>query len=100
LGVDVDVGPLFQTPMEAAQQAVEADVHVIGVSSLAAGHLSLIPELRDSLQQLGRKDILIVVGGVIPPQDFDELYEAGAAAIYPPGTVIADAAMELLDKIG
>ena len=100
LGFDVDVGPLFQTPMEAAQQAVEADVHVIGVSSLAAGHLSLIPELRDSLQQLGRKDILIVVGGVIPPQDFDELYEAGAAAIYPPGTVIADAAMELLDKIG
>jgi len=100
LGFDVDVGPLFQTPMEAAQQAVEADVHVIGVSSLAAGHLSLIPELRDSLQELGRKDILIVVGGVIPPQDFDELYEAGAAAIYPPGTVIADAAMELLDKIG
>ncbi|MEC7923760.1 MAG: methylmalonyl-CoA mutase [Actinomycetota bacterium] len=100
LGFDVDVGPLFQTPAEAAQQAVEADVHVLGVSSLAAGHLSLIPELRSALEELGRGDILIVVGGVIPPQDYEELYEAGAAAIYPPGTVIADAAMELLDKIG
>ena len=100
LGFDVDVGPLFQTPTEAAQQAVEADVHVLGVSSLAAGHLSLIPELRSTLEELGRGDILIVVGGVIPPQDYEELYEAGAAAIYPPGTVIADAAMELLDKIG
>ena len=100
LGFDVDVGPLFQTPEEAAQQAIEADVHVLGVSSLAAGHLSLIPELRSALDQLGRGDILIVVGGVIPPQDYEELYEAGAAAIYPPGTVIADAAMELLDKIG
>ena len=100
LGFDVDVGPLFQTPAEAAQQAVEADVHVLGVSSLAAGHLSLIPELRSALKELGRGDILIVVGGVIPPQDYEELYEAGAAAIYPPGTVIANAAMELLDKIG
>ena len=100
LGFDVDVGPLFQTPIEAAQQAVEADVHVLGVSSLAAGHLSLIPELKSALENLGRGDILIVVGGVIPPQDHEELYEAGAAAIYPPGTVIADAAMELLDKIG
>lgn len=100
LGFDVDVGPLFQTPIEAAQQAVEADVHVLGVSSLAAGHLSLIPELKSALEDLGRGDILIVVGGVIPPQDHEELYEAGAAAIYPPGTVIADAAMELLDKIG
>ena len=100
LGFDVDVGPLFQTPQEAAQQAVEADVHVVGVSSLAAGHLSLIPELKSALEELGREDILIVVGGVIPPQDHEELYEAGAAAIYPPGTVIADAALELLDKIG
>ena len=94
------MGPLFQTPQEAAQQAVEADVHVVGVSSLAAGHLSLIPELKSALEELGREDILIVVGGVIPPQDHEELYEAGAAAIYPPGTVIADAALELLDKIG
>ena len=100
LGFDVDVGPLFQTPAEAAQQAVEADVHVLGVSSLAAGHLSLIPELKSALEDLGRGDILIVVGGVIPPQDHEELYEAGAAAIYPPGTVIADAALELLEKIG
>ena len=100
LGFDVDVGPLFQTPAEAAQQAVEADVHVLGVSSLAAGHLSLIPELKSALEDLGRGDILIVVGGVIPPQDHEELYAAGAAAIYPPGTVIADAALELLEKIG
>ncbi len=100
LGFDVDVGPLFQTPAEAAQQAVEADVHVLGVSSLAAGHLSLIPELKSALEDLGRGDILIVVGGVIPPQDHEELYDAGAAAIYPPGTVIADAALELLEKIG
>jgi methylmalonyl-CoA mutase len=80
-------------------QAVEADVHVVGASSLAAGHLTLVPELRQELEKLGRLDIMIVVGGVIPPQDFDELLEAGAAAIFPPGTVIAEAAMELLDKL-
>jgi methylmalonyl-CoA mutase len=100
LGFDVDIGPLFQTPAEAARQAVEADVHVVGVSSLAAGHLMLVPELKSELEALDRGDIMIVVGGVVPPQDFDALYEAGAAAIYPPGTVITDAAAELLDKLG
>jgi methylmalonyl-CoA mutase len=99
LGFDVDVGPLFQTPAEVARQAVEADVHVVGVNSLAAGHLTLVPELRDELAKQGRPDIMIVVGGVIPPQDFDALRAAGAAAIYPPGTVIAEAALELLDKL-
>jgi methylmalonyl-CoA mutase len=99
LGFDVDVGPLFQTPAEVARQAVEADVHVVGVNSLAAGHLTLVPELRDELAKQGRPDIMIVVGGVIPPQDFDALREAGAAAIYPPGTVIAEAALELLEKL-
>jgi len=96
LGFDVDVGPLFQTPAEVARQAVEADVHIVGVNSLAAGHLSLVPALRDELAAAGRPDILIVVGGVIPPQDFDELRAAGAAAIFPPGTVIAEAALDLL----
>jgi methylmalonyl-CoA mutase len=96
LGFDVDVGPLFQTPAEVAQQAVDADVHVVGVNSLAAGHLTLVPQLRDELAALGRPDILIVVGGVIPPQDYDALRAAGAAAIFPPGTVLADAAQDLL----
>ena len=100
LGFDVDIGPLFQTPEEAAKQAVEADVHVVGVSSLAAGHLTLVPELKAHLHALGRDDILIVVGGVVPPQDFQELYDAGATAIYPPGTVISDAAIDLLKSIG
>ncbi len=99
LGFDVDIGPLFQTPAEAARQAVEADVHVVGVSSLAAGHLTLVPQLKSELEALGRGDIVIVVGGVVPPQDFEALYAAGAAAIYPPGTVIADAASELLEKL-
>ena len=99
LGFDVDVGPLFQTPAEVARQAVEADVHIVGVNSLAAGHLTLVPALRDALAELGRPDILIVVGGVIPPQDFDELRAAGAAAIFPPGTVIAEAAVELLQTL-
>jgi methylmalonyl-CoA mutase len=96
LGFDVDVGPLFQTPVEVARQAVEADVHIVGVNSLAAGHLTLVPALRDELAAQGRPDILIVVGGVIPPQDFDELRAAGASAIFPPGTVIAEAALDLL----
>jgi methylmalonyl-CoA mutase len=96
LGFDVDVGALFQTPAEVARQAVEADVHIVGVNSLAAGHLTLVPALRDELAAQGRPDILIVVGGVIPAQDFDELREAGAAAIFPPGTVIATAAQDLL----
>ncbi|MEU4801951.1 methylmalonyl-CoA mutase [Actinosynnema sp. NPDC023587] len=99
LGFDVDVGPLFQTPDEVARQAVEADVHVVGVSSLAAGHLTLVPALRGALAELDRPDIMIVVGGVIPSQDFDALREAGAAAIFPPGTVIADAAGDLLGKL-
>jgi methylmalonyl-CoA mutase len=96
LGFDVDVGPLFQTPGEVARQAVEADVHIVGVNSLAAGHLTLVPELRDELIKQGRPDVLIVVGGVIPPQDYAELRAAGAAAIFPPGTVLADAALELI----
>ena len=100
LGFDVDIGPLFQTPEEAARQAVENDVHVIGASSLAAGHLTLVPALKAELEKLGREDILIVVGGVVPPQDYDALYAAGAKAIFPPGTVISDAAVDLIAKIG
>jgi methylmalonyl-CoA mutase len=99
IGFDVDVGSLFSTPDEVARQAADNDVHVVGVSSLAAGHLTLVPALRDALAEVGRPDIMVVVGGVIPPGDFDELYEAGAAAIFPPGTVIADAAIGLLGKL-
>ena len=100
LGFDVDIGPLFQTPEEAARQAVENDVHIVGVSSLAAGHLTLVPALREALEALGRGDIMVVVGGVIPPQDYAQLYEAGAKAIFGPGTPIADAAIDLLQKLG
>jgi methylmalonyl-CoA mutase len=100
LGFDVDIGPLFQTPEEAARQAVENDVHIVGVSSLAAGHLTLVPALREALEAQGRGDIMIVVGGVIPPQDYPALYEAGAKAIFGPGTSIADAAIDLLKKLG
>jgi len=99
IGFDVDVGPLFSTPGEVARQAVEADVHVVGVSSLAAGHLSLVPALRAELAELDREDIMVVVGGVIPPQDYEELRAAGAAAIFGPGTVIADAAIDLLGQL-
>ncbi|WP_370893844.1 methylmalonyl-CoA mutase [Janibacter sp. GXQ6167] len=99
LGFDVDVGPLFQTPAEVARQAVEADVHVVGVSSLAAGHLTLVPALRRELDALDRSDLMIVVGGVIPSQDFDELRAAGADDIYPPGTVIAEAAIRLIEEL-
>ncbi len=99
LGFDVDIGPLFQTPEEAARQAVENDVHVVGVSSLAAGHLTLVPALKSALAALGREDILIVVGGVIPPQDFDALHAAGAKAIFPPGTVISEAAVGLIEEL-
>ena len=99
LGFDVDIGPLFQTPAEAARQAVENDVHIVGASSLAAGHLTLVPELKAELKKLGREDILIVVGGVIPPQDYDALYAAGAAAIFPPGTIISEAALALLGTL-
>lgn len=99
LGFDVDIGPLFATPDEAARQGVENDVHIIGVSSLAAGHLTLVPELKAALASAGRPDIMIVVGGVIPPQDFEALMQAGASAIFPPGTVIADAAETLLEEL-
>jgi methylmalonyl-CoA mutase len=99
IGFDVDVGSLFSTPGEVARQAADNDVHVVGVSSLAAGHLTLVPALREALAAVGRPDIMIVVGGVIPPGDFEALYAAGATAIYPPGTVIADAAVSLLHKL-
>ncbi|MFF0012048.1 methylmalonyl-CoA mutase [Streptomyces sp. NPDC005374] len=99
LGFDVDVGPLFQTPGEVARQAVEADVHIVGVSSLAAGHLTLVPALREALAEEGREDIMIVVGGVIPPQDVPTLVEMGAAAVFPPGTVIPDAAYDLVERL-
>jgi methylmalonyl-CoA mutase len=99
LGFDVDIGPLFQTPEETARQAVENDVHVVGASSLAAGHLTLVPDLRAALAEHGRDDILVVVGGVVPPADVPRLLEMGAAAVFGPGTVIADAAGELLDKL-
>ena len=99
LGFDVDIGPLFQTPEETARAAVENDVHIIGVSSLAAGHLTLVPALRKALADAGRPDILVVVGGVIPPDDYDALRKAGAADIFGPGTVIADAAVALIDRL-
>lgn len=99
VGFDVDIGALFQTPEEAARQAIENDVHIVGVSSLAAGHLTLVPELKKALEAEGRSDIMIVVGGVIPPEDYDTLLEMGATAVFGPGTVIADAASDLLDKL-
>lgn len=99
LGFDVDIGPLFATPAEAARQAVENDVHIVGVSSLAAGHLTLVPELKTALTEEGRDDVMIVIGGVIPPGDYDALYAAGASAIFPPGTVIAEAAVKLLGEL-
>ncbi|KMO17601.1 methylmalonyl-CoA mutase [Methylobacterium indicum] len=99
LGFDVDIGPLFATPEEAARQAVENDVHIVGVSSLAAGHLTLVPELKRALDEAGRPDVMIVVGGVIPPGDFAALRQAGASAIFPPGTVIAEAAAELIAEL-
>src|SRR3990167_5933401 len=99
LGFDVDIGPLFQTPAEAARQAVENDVHVVGPSSLAAGHLTLAPELIAELGKAGRPDIMAVIGGVIPKQDWQALKDAGVAAIFPPGTVIAESAIELLERL-
>jgi len=96
-GFDVDVGPLFQTPLEAAREAVDNDVHIVGVSSLAAGHLTLVPALRRALDDLGRDDLLIVVGGVIPPQDYEVLFKSGAVAVFGPGTIITEAALRLLD---
>jgi len=99
LGFDVDIGPLFQTPAEASRQAIENDVHIVGASSLAAGHLTLVPELRAALDAHGREDVLIVVGGVVPPQDHEAVRAAGATAIFGPGTVIPEAAMRLLDAL-
>ena len=99
LGFDVDIGPLFATPAEAARQAVENDVHILGVSTLAAAHLTLVPELKAELKKQGRDDIMIVVGGVVPQQDHEALMKAGAEAIFPPGTVIAEAAEKLLKKL-
>lgn len=97
IGFDVDIGPLFQTPAESARQAVENDVHILGVSSLAAGHKTLVPQVIEELKKLGREDIMVIVGGVIPPQDYDFLYQAGAVAIFGPGTVISDAGIKLLE---
>jgi methylmalonyl-CoA mutase len=99
VGFDVDIGPLFATADEAARQAVENDVHMLGISSLAAAHLTAVPELKAALKKQGREDIMIIIGGVIPPQDYDALYKAGAEAIFPPGTVIAEAAEELIHKL-
>ena len=99
LGFDVDMGPLFQTPAEAAKQAVENDVHVMGVSSLAAGHKTLVPQVIEELKKLGREDIMVVVGGVIPPQDYDFLFKAGAAAIFGPGTVISVSAIKMMELL-
>jgi methylmalonyl-CoA mutase len=99
LGFDVDIGPLFSTPAEVARQAVENDVHIVGVSSLAAGHLTLVPELKAALEAEGRGDILIVVGGVIPPEDYDALFKAGAKAVFGPGTNIPEAAADLVAKL-
>ena len=99
LGFDVDIGPLFQTPEEVAQQAAENDVHIVGASSLAAGHKTLVPQLISSLKALGREDIMVIAGGVIPPKDYDFLYEAGVSGVFGPGTVIAEAAIDILEKL-
>ena len=99
LGFDVDVGPLFQTPKEAAKQAVENDVHILGISSLAAGHKTLVPQVLKELANYGREDILVIAGGVIPQQDYNYLFEAGVSGIFGPGTVISDSAINILNKI-
>ena len=99
IGFDVDVGPLFQTPAEAARQAIENDVHVVGVSSQAAGHKTLVPQLIEELKKQGGEDIIVVAGGVIPQQDYDFLYKAGVAAIYGPGTHIPKAAAQVLEIV-
>ena len=99
IGFDVDVGPLFQTPEESAQEALDNDVHVVGASSLAGGHLTLVPELKQALVARGRGNVLVIAGGVIPPQDYDELYAKGTDAIFGPGTVISDSAAKILDVL-
>jgi len=97
IGFDVDIGPLFQTPEESARQAVENDVHILGVSSLAAGHKTLVPQVIEELKKLGREDIMVIVGGVIPPQDYDFLYKTGVAAVFGPGSVVSDCAIKMLE---
>ncbi len=97
LGFDVDIGPLFQTPAEAAKQAVENDVHILGVSSLAGGHKTLVPQVIKALKDFGRSDIMVIVGGVIPKQDYDFLFDSGAVAVFGPGTRISDAAIQILE---
>jgi len=99
VGFDVDIGPLFQTPYEAAKQAMENDVHILGVSSLAAGHKTLVPEVISELKKLNKSEVLVIVGGVIPKQDYDFLYKAGAVGIFGPGTKIAEAAQEILELL-
>ncbi|MCB0840627.1 MAG: cobalamin-dependent protein, partial [Bacteroidetes bacterium] len=99
LGFDVDIGPLFQIPSEVARQAAENDVHIVGVSSLAAGHKTLVPQLIAELKKLDREDVMVIVGGVIPQQDYDFLYQAGVEGVFGPGTVISDAACEILEKM-
>ena len=97
LGFDVDIGPLFQTPKEAVKQAIENDVHILGISSLAAGHKTLVPQVISELKKYEREDIMVIVGGVIPAQDYQFLFDAGALAVYGPGTRISDAAIEMLN---
>jgi len=99
LGFDVDIGPLFQTPEEVAMQAVENDVHIVGASSLAAGHKTLVPALISELKRLGRGDIMVIAGGVIPPNDYEFLQKAGVSAVFGPGTVLSKAAIEILNKL-
>jgi methylmalonyl-CoA mutase len=99
LGFDVDIGPLFQTPEEVARQAAENDVHIVGASSLAAGHKTLVPQLIEELKKIGREDIMVIAGGVIPAQDYDFLYKAGVAGIFGPGTIISVAAQHILSKL-
>ncbi len=99
IGFDVDIGPLFQTPKEAAKQAMENDVHVLGISSLAAGHKTLVPQVIAELKTLGREDIMVIAGGVIPQQDYEFLYNAGVAGVFGPGTVISTAAQDILQKL-
>jgi methylmalonyl-CoA mutase len=99
MGFDVDIGPLFQTPYEAAKQAVENDVHILGVSSLAAGHKILVPQVIEELKKFGRPDIMVVAGGVIPSRDYEFLFDIGVSAVFGPGTVISVAAQDILKKL-
>ena len=99
IGFDVDIGPLFQTPEEAAQQAIENDVHILGISSLAAGHKTLVPQVITALKEFEREDILVIAGGVIPQQDYNYLYNAGVSGIFGPGSVIAESAIDIINKM-